>query len=67
MAGIYVVSLDLINLIWLREMSLNGMVKLGMKVNGEFWKKHICSRIREVGKQVWKNGFNDREREKEYV
>ena len=30
------------------------MVKLGMKVNGEFWKKHICSRIREVGKQVWK-------------
>ena len=43
------------------------MVKLGMKLNGEFWKKHICSRIREVGKQVWKNGFNDTEREKEYV
>ena len=43
------------------------MVKLGMKVNWEFWKKHICSRIREVGKQVWKNGFNDTEREKEYV
>ena len=42
------------------------MVKLGMKVNWEFWKKHICSRIREVGKQVWKNGFNDTEREKEY-
>ena len=43
------------------------MVKLGMKVNWEFWKKHICSRIREVSKQVWKNGFNDTEREKEYV
>ena len=43
------------------------MVKLGMNVNGEFWKKHICSRIREVGKQLWKNGFNDTEREKEYV
>ena len=42
------------------------MVKLGMKVNGEFWKKHIC-RIREVAKKVWKNGFNDTEREKEYV
>ena len=39
---------ELVNLIWLREVSLNGMVKLG--VNGEFWKKHICSRIREVGK-----------------
>ena len=35
------------------------MVKLGMKVNGELWKKHICSIIREVGKQVWKNGKND--------
>ena len=46
--------LELVNLICLREVSLNGMVKLGMKVNGEFWKMHICSRIREVGKQAWK-------------
>ena len=30
------------------------MVKLGMDLNGEFWKKHICSRIKEVDKQVWK-------------
>ena len=36
-------------------------------MNGELWKKHICNRIREVGKQAWKNGFNDTEREKEYV
>ena len=43
------------------------MVKLGMNVNGEFWKKHICNRIREVVKQAWKNGFHDTEREKEYV
>ena len=57
----------MVNLTWLREVSLNGMVKLGMKVNGEFWKKHICSRIREVGKQVWRNRFNDTEMEKEYV
>ena len=28
---------------------------------------HICSRIREDGKQVWKNGFNDTEREKDRV
>ena len=56
-----------VNLIWLREVSLNGMVKLGMKVNWKFWKKHICSRIREVGKQVWKNGFNETEREKDRV
>ena len=40
------------------------MVKLAIKVNG---KKHICSRIRELGKQVGKNGFNETKREKEYV
>ena len=27
---------EMVNLIWLREVSLNRMVKLGMKVNGEF-------------------------------
>ena len=32
---------ELVKLIWLREVSLNGMVKLGMKVNWEFWEKHI--------------------------
>ena len=31
------------------------------------WKKYICERIQEVGRQSWKNGFNDTEREKEYV
>ena len=59
--------IELVNLIWLTEVSLNGMVKLEMNVNGEFWKKHISNRIREVGKQAWKNGFNDTEREIEYV
>ena len=54
---------ELVNLIWLREVSLNGTVKLRINVNEEFWKKHICNRIREVGKQVCKNGFNNTERE----
>ena len=58
---------ELVNLIWLREVSLNGIVKLGMNVNGEFWKKHICKRIREVGNQAWKNGFNGPRSEKECV
>ena len=31
------------------------------------WKKYICERIQEVGRQSWKNGFNDTEREKEYI
>ena len=30
--------IELVNLIWLRDMSLNGMVKLEMNVNGKFWK-----------------------------
>ena len=34
---------------------------------GNSERSHICSRIREAGKQVWNNGFNDTEREKEYV
>ena len=46
---------------------MNGIIKLGINVNGKFCKKHICKRIREVGKQSWKDGFNDTEREKEYV
>ena len=45
---------ELVNLTWLREVSLNGMVKLGMNVNGDFWKKHLCNTICEVGKQTWK-------------
>ena len=40
------------------------MVKLGMNVDGEFWKKHICNRIKEVVKQAWKNGFDDTEGER---
>ena len=31
---------------------------------GNSGRKHICNRIREVAKQVWKNGFNDTESEK---
>ena len=58
--------MELVNHICLREVSLNGMVKLGMNMNGEFWKKHICRRIREVGKQAWKDVFNYADREKEY-
>ena len=38
-----------------------------MKMDRKVWKKYICERISEVGRQSWKNGFNDTEREKEYV
>ena len=31
------------------------------------WKKYIREIIQEGGRQSWKNGVNDTEREKEYV
>ena len=40
--------LELVNLICLREVSMNGMANLWMNVDGEGWKKYICERI-----QVW--------------
>ena len=51
----------------MREVSVNGMVNLGMNVEREGWKKYICERIQESGRRAWKDGFNDTEREKEYV
>ena len=55
--------LELVNLICLRAVSVNGMVNLGMNVDGEGWKKYICERIQECGRRAWKDGFNDTERE----
>ena len=59
--------LELVNLICLREVSVNGMVNLGMNVEGEGWKKYICERIQESGRRPLKYGFNDIEREKDCV
>ena len=59
--------MELVNIILLIDVSVNGMVSLGMKMDRKVWKKYICERIQEVGRQSWKNGFNDTEREKEYV
>ena len=46
---------------------MNGMVDLGINVDGEVWKTYVCERIQECGRRVWKGGFNDTERGKEYV
>ena len=59
--------LELVNLICLREVSVHGMVNLGMNVEREGWKKYICERIQERGRRTWEDGFNAPEREKEYV
>ena len=59
--------LELVNLIYLREVCVNGMVNLRMNVEREGWKKYICERIQESGRRAWKYDFIDTEREKEYV
>ena len=58
--------MELVNLILLRDVSVNGMVSIGMKMDRKVWKKYICEKIQEVGRQSCKKRFNDTEREKEY-
>ena len=52
--------MELVNLIWLIEVTVNGMANLSMNIDGELWKKYICERIQEGGKESWKD---DKERE----
>ena len=40
------------------------MVNLVMNVEEEVWKKCICERIGEVGREAWKDGFKNIERKK---
>ena len=47
--------IELVNLIWLRDASVNGIVNIRMTVEEEIWKKYICERIREVGREAWKD------------
>ena len=42
--------MELVNLILLRDVSVNGMVSLGMKMDRKVWKKYISERIQEVGR-----------------
>ena len=59
--------MELVNLILLRDVSVNRMESLGLKTDRNVWKKYICEIIQGVGRQSWKYGFNDTEREKAYV
>ena len=59
--------MELVNLICLREVSVNVIVNIGMNVDEEGRMKYICARIQEGSRRAWKDCFNDTEREKEYV
>ena len=53
--------IELVNLIWLRDASVNGKVNLRINVEEKVWKKYICERIQEVRREAWKDAFNDTE------
>ena len=55
--------LELVNNMWLRNASVNGIVILRIDVEEEVWRKYICEREQDVGRKAWKDGFNDREKE----
>ena len=59
--------MELVNLIMFRAVSVNGMASIEMTMDRKVWKTYICERIQDVGRQSWKNGFNDTEKEKEDV
>ena len=37
--------MELVNLILMRDVSVNGMMSLGMNMDRKVWKKYICERI----------------------
>ena len=44
---------------------MNETVNPRMNVEEEVWNQCICERIREVGRETWKDGFTNTERETE--
>ena len=43
--------MELVNLVILRDVSVTGMVSLGMKMDRKVWKKYLNERIQEVGRE----------------
>ena len=46
---------ELVNLICLGDVSVNGVDKLGMSVNKKTWKKFTAEKIKLVGRRIWMN------------
>ena len=58
---------ELVNLLWLRHISKDGMTMLGMKYDRNVWKKTFDERINEYGRKWWRNGFGMNRREQQYL
>ena len=68
-ADIYVINLveELVNLICLGDVSVNGVDKLGMSVNEKTWMKFADEKIKLVGCRIWMNNCGNSERLQEYA
>ena len=42
-----------------RTPPLTRVMGVGRQQQQQVWKKCICERIQEVGREVWKDGFNN--------
>ena len=59
--------MELVNLLWLRNINKEGMATIGMKYDKNVWKKTLVARIQECDRIQWRNGFGINEREQQYV
>ena len=59
--------LELVNLLWLRNINKEGMAMLGIKYDRNVWKKTFVEIIQEYDRRRWRNGFGINEREQQYV
>ena len=58
---------ELVNLICLGDVSVNGVDKLGMSVNEKTWMKFADEKIKLVGCRTWMNNCGNSKRLQEYV
>ena len=58
---------ELVNLICLGDVSVNGVDKLGMSVNEKTWMKFADEKIKLVGCRIWMNNCGNSERLQEYA
>ena len=59
---------DLLNVTWLRDISVQGLMSLGLCLDSKKWKKETHEKIESKGRDIWRRGFNrENMREQEYL
>ena len=58
---------ELVDLLWLQNISKEGMAMFGMEYDRDVWKKINVERIKEYGRRWWMNSFGINDKEQEYL